>query len=1752
GLQLRRYLLSYEPYTMTGGLTRLARVTTFGTGDTNPYPIFFRFAYTRGFDPTCASGDPGCEPAYVRSIGSVGVDFRTGDADLLDINGDALPDVVDTTGGVHRMFVQTVNTAGETSLSPVMTSATAGSGAMALSSSEVEMVDLNGDGFVDMVDGLNDRVLFGRGTGDWDAQALMDTGLPSFSGDANQRFMDVDYDRAIDVVHLDGSGAWFHRNNNGVYQAATSIAGVGRSFTTDGLRLVDMNGDGMVDLVQAVPGAVFYWMNLGHGDFGATREMFGLPGTLTPAEMEFTDLNGDNLTDVVVVQGTEIRFALNCDGTEFEPMQTITSAQVEGSLLERTSAISIRFADMNGSGSTDVVYINASGMVTYVELFPEQPNLLSRIENGIGKVIEMTYGTTVSHMGRDGGPSEWEHRLPHAMQVLEQYTTYDTLSQVRQIQRIHYRDGYYDGEESQFRGFGEVEVFAEGDDSMEDGRSVLHFDLGVSDRYRHGLVTEKQIESAGRVLSTESYAYDDCTLAQIATAGVTNPIRWLCNESKTTVIQEGAAAIEWVTLQETYVHDGYGNQTEKHQLGVTMVGGGACTSCEGRSSEVQGEPCDASCRGDEMHEIQRFIAPGAATGGRWILRAAYQKQMYGVEGSAQITDERTYYDGPDFQGLPWQSLTRGTVRRTEARRDAGGSYFIQTSRLAHDAHGNVTVARDPNGHDTRMEYDADGVLPTAELRMFDDPSVRSEFYALRMEVGYDPLLEQVTRSTAWMRIVDTTNTSERRETGYGYDEFGRVVGIAQPGDSLATPTTEYAYDLVEPVSRIITRTRTVSGAVTADLEAIDCVDSMGRTVQNRSAVGDGSYQTTGYVTFNIQGEPSRVYQPYIGTSAACDRTAPSGVRLLRSQFDATGRVQQVTQPDESVYGTATTLRTDYFPLRTVAYDGEDLDPSSPHVNTPTTTVADGLGRTLRLERLLAREGPPVVIAFRYDALGRTRSLLDDHENEQWQVYDLASRIAEVTHPDSGITRFTYDDANNALSRTDARGVITRSSFDEANRQTAFWDDANPMGTVVETRYDRDVACTECTYSEGMAASVSYPLLDGLRGVDRMVRDARSRLVTSHSLREGVRYTVIDAFDNANRVTTTTYPGGYEVARAYDGLSRERSIEGVVESVTFNAQNLPARTRFANGTSTVRTYDARLRLDTLETSGPTGTLQDYTYRFNRADHLVALEDARPAEALEATSAGRFEYDALYRLTAAYLDEGRATAEWLAYTYDTVDNLVEKTSDRRRESLMHLGELRYGQEGTGAGPHAVSSISDEAAGGAQTYTYDAAGNMITREGQLNTWDFMGRLSAVESQDGGQPVARFAYGATRDRVVKEDNGQRTHYLRPDVEVRDGIVTVYVTVNGERVAQVQRGDSAITTHSDGAPAGGDGQVNAADAWVVRANEAGVTGVPGVTSERSVDDTLRSAARGLLLAGDGAVEYWHGDHLGSVGLSTDEAGGVVQRLEHYPYGHPRAQSAHLPERSYTGQERDEVTGLSYHSARYLDTRLGRWAATDPLFATVVSRTERADEAVSTYGAMRGSPLVYVDPRGENAITTALAILGIGGGSAVVGDEMAGDSRVATFAGGAAGTGAAALASSAGMGAIASTGVGALAGLIIIAAVVAIEDPERIHDAFDLLSLDTHNGWPDWQAITAERGREGRHNLGAALALLEGREGRTINLLDESEMQRVLDQASRFSTQRYWVGSEHRWTSARDEHRKEYEVARATLLSRPEISDRTP
>ena len=92
--RIRRYLLEYETQEASGGASRLANVTQRGRGDATT-PIAFSFGYSRSLDGSC-EGE--CDGPYMVEMGTLpgGVSLSNGRATLLDINGDALPDVLST------------------------------------------------------------------------------------------------------------------------------------------------------------------------------------------------------------------------------------------------------------------------------------------------------------------------------------------------------------------------------------------------------------------------------------------------------------------------------------------------------------------------------------------------------------------------------------------------------------------------------------------------------------------------------------------------------------------------------------------------------------------------------------------------------------------------------------------------------------------------------------------------------------------------------------------------------------------------------------------------------------------------------------------------------------------------------------------------------------------------------------------------------------------------------------------------------------------------------------------------------------------------------------------------------------------------------------------------------------------------------------------------------------------------------------------------------------------------------------------------------------------------------------------------------------------------------------------------------------------------------------------------------------------------------------------------------------------------
>src|SRR2546423_14881081 len=83
-------------------------------------------------------------------------------------------------------------------------------------------------------------------------------------------------------------------------------------------------------------------------------------------------------------------------------------------------------------------------------------------------------------------------------------------------------------------------------------------------------------------------------------------------------------------------------------------------------------------------------------------------------------------------------------------------------------------------------------------------------------------------------------------------------------------------------------------------------------------------------------------------------------------------------------------------------------------------------------------------------------------------------------------------------------------------------------------------------------------------------------------------------------------------------------------------------------------------------------------------------------------------------------------------------------------------------------------------------------------------------------------------------------------------------------------------------------------------------------------------------------MRYQFSNHLGSASLELDDAGQIISYEEYTPYGSTSYQAGRsvaevsLKRYRYTGMERDEETGLSYHRARYYAPWLARWMSCDP------------------------------------------------------------------------------------------------------------------------------------------------------------------------------------------------------------------------------
>jgi RHS repeat-associated protein len=106
--------------------------------------------------------------------------------------------------------------------------------------------------------------------------------------------------------------------------------------------------------------------------------------------------------------------------------------------------------------------------------------------------------------------------------------------------------------------------------------------------------------------------------------------------------------------------------------------------------------------------------------------------------------------------------------------------------------------------------------------------------------------------------------------------------------------------------------------------------------------------------------------------------------------------------------------------------------------------------------------------------------------------------------------------------------------------------------------------------------------------------------------------------------------------------------------------------------------------------------------------------------------------------------------------------------------------------------------------------------------------------------------------------------------------------------------------------------------------------------------------------------------HLGSSALELDNNADVISYEEYHPFGttayqaNNAALNAAAKRYRYTGMERDDETGLEYHSARYYISWLGRWLSADPI---------GIGDGLNVYGYCKGNPVNSVDINGKEEVS---------------------------------------------------------------------------------------------------------------------------------------------------------------------------------------
>jgi hypothetical protein len=264
--------------------------------------------------------------------------------------------------------------------------------AIALSSG-AQFLDLAGDGQLDLVALRSATPGFYERTQDagWESFIPFKS-LPVLDwDDPNLKFIDLDGDGHSDILIAEENCFVWHPSlaEDGfgtaerIRQPWDEEKGPRIVFadSTQSIYLADMSGDGLTDIVRIRNGEVCYWSNLGYGRFGARVTMdnspwFEAPDLFDQRRIRLADIDGSSTTDILYLSGSGVQVYFNQSGNGWATQRTLSHFPAIDSIA------SITAIDLLGNGTACLVWSSplpgsAPRVMRYIDLMGGQkPHLL--------------------------------------------------------------------------------------------------------------------------------------------------------------------------------------------------------------------------------------------------------------------------------------------------------------------------------------------------------------------------------------------------------------------------------------------------------------------------------------------------------------------------------------------------------------------------------------------------------------------------------------------------------------------------------------------------------------------------------------------------------------------------------------------------------------------------------------------------------------------------------------------------------------------------------------------------------------------------------------------------------------------------------------------------------------------------------------------------------------------------------------------------------------------------------------------------------------------------------------------------------------------------------------------------------------------------------------------------------------------------------------------------------------------------------